>query len=504
MSCAAPALPAAPEAAPPGERAEAATPAAGAADVVPRRSVTRHRIDLGKEALAYTAIAGDVILRDKDGGPKASIFSISYLKDGAEAAARPITFLFNGGPGSTAVWLHLGAFGPKRIDLPDDPTNPGAPPYRLADNPHTLLRVSDLVFVDPVGTGYSRSLGKSKDEEFWGVDEDSASLAEFIRAYLTANKRWNSPKYLAGESYGTIRASLLIRDLELNLLDSVFFNGVILISAALDARTFINPGPVNELPYVTDLPTFAATAHFHRALADPPRDLDAFLREAREFAAGEYLTALFQGDALPEERKRALAERLRGFTGLDTGYILRSNLRIDRDRFRKELLRSRGLTIAAHDTRFLGKDPDDVGESVQRDPFLFGISGPFTSVINDYLAGPLAVTGRDEPYKVFSFQANVAWKRPGGENRVFSGFLNTTAYLAEASATNKDFRVFVASGLHDLTTTSYGTEYVFRHSGVDPGRLTLKSYPGGHMMYLDDGSLKQLSEDIGAFLSSRR
>lgn len=470
---------------------------------VPREFVTHHKIVIGKELLNYTAIAGETILENEEGAQVASIFSISYIKEGGDRAEiRPITFLFNGGPGSSAVWLHLGAFGPRRIALPSDAVNPGSPPYELADNPNTLLRYSDLVFVDPVGTGYSRALGKSKDKDYWGVDEDSAILAQYIRSYLTNHKRWNSPKYLAGESYGTIRASVLIRDLELKVLNSVNFNGVVLISVALDVRTFLNPGPGNELPYIIDLPTYAATAYYHHALPQQPADLDAFLRQARDFASTEYLVALFKGDALPDDQKQAIAEKLHQFTGLSTDYLMRCHLRIDQGRFLKELLRSRGLVLAVHDTRFTGKDPDEAGEGVQFDPFIFGVAGPFVAAINNYLDTELDVK-MPRPYTVFSVEASQGWKRAGDGNNAFAGFLITTDNLAQAAATNKDFHVFVASGLHDLTTAFYGTEYVFAHSGIGKDQLTLKNYYGGHMMYMYPASLQQLNEDLGIFMKAR-
>ncbi|MEW6363285.1 MAG: peptidase S10 [Acidobacteriota bacterium] len=472
--------------------------------VAPREFVSHHRMTFEKEPMSYTAIAGETILEDREGAQEACIFTISYIKEGVDRPeTRPITFLFNGGPGSSAVWLHLGAFGPRRIALAGEPGNPGAPPYQLADNPHSLLRYSDLVFIDPIGTGYSRALGNRKDGDYWGVDEDSAVLARFIKTYLTAKRRWNSPKYLAGESYGTIRASLLIRDLELNLLESVAFNGAILLSLALDVRTFLFGEPGNELPYVIDLPTYAATASYHRALPEQPSDIDAFLHEAQDFASSEYLAALFKGDSLPADQRRAIAEKLHRFTGLSTDYLMRSHLRVDQGRFLKELLRNRGQVLAGHDTRYTGKDPDDVGERVEDDPFLLGIGGPFVAMINNYLATELEVK-ITEPYKVFSMEAAQGWKRAGDSSHAFAGFLNTTPYLAEAAATNKDFRIFVASGIHDLTTAYYGTQYVLDHSGISKSQVTLKNYFGGHMMYLHLPTLQQMSMDIGAFMKTAR
>ena len=483
------------------ESKPAAPPAPAPAGL--REFVSHHKIDIGKEPLSYTAIAGETIVQDRDGSPEASFFSIAYIKEGVDRPdSRPVTFLFNGGPGSSSVWLHLGAFGPRRLVLPNDPVFPGGAPYSLIDNQETLLRYSDLVFVDPVGTGYSHALGKKTDRDYWGVDEDSAVIAKFIRSYLTANKRWNSPKYLAGESYGTIRASLLVRDLELTPLEGLNLNGVILLSAALDPRTFMPGGPGNELPYVTNLPTYAATAFYHQVLPQPKGELDAFLREVEDFASSEYLTALFKGDSLPVGEQEKIAQKLHQYTGLSVDYLKQTHLRIDESRFRKELLRDRGLVMGIYDTRYTGKDPDEAGEQVEFDPFLFGIAGPFVAALNNYLSAELNAKV-DRPYVVFSEEAARGWKRAQEDNFVFAGFLNTMPYLAQAAATNRDFHVFVASGLYDLTTTYYGTQYIFDQSGIEKARLTLKTYAGGHMMYTIPASLQQLSADIGAFMKPR-
>lgn len=467
----------------------------------PREFVTQHAVDVGGKTLRYSAIAGEIVLHDAAGEPEASVFSISYHLDGVDdPATRPLTFLFNGGPGSTAVWLHLGAFGPRRLDLGSDPLATGAPPYPLRPNPHTLLDVTDLVFVDPIGTGYSRALGQHKNEDYWGVDEDAESMARFIRAYLSRHGRWSSPKYVGGESYGTLRAALLVRELALDVLDGVALNGAILLSAALDVRIFLSGAPGNDLAYVTGLPTYAATAYYHDRLPERPADFEAWLSEVREFAATDYLTALFQGDALPEERAAAIAARLHRYTGLDEGYLRRSRLRVPVERFVKELLRERGETIAVHDTRFRGRDPDDVGEAVTWDPFILGIAGPFVTAINAYLSDQLEVTA-DRRYEIFAERAGGSWKRGRGDQHVFAGYLYTVPYLAAAAATNKDFKVFVASGYHDLTTTFFGVEHTFDHSGIDKDRIVLRNYEGGHMMYLMESSLAELAADVRAFIA---
>jgi carboxypeptidase C (cathepsin A) len=465
--------------------------------------VTRHSITIGKELLAYTAVVGETVVQDRDGTPEASFCSIAYIREGTDRPeARPLTFLFNGGPGSSSAWLHLGAFGPRRLALPNDPVIPGAPPYPLVDNQETLLRFSDLVFVDPIGTGYSRALGKKANRDFWGVDEDGEVIARFIRAYLTANRRWNSPKYLAGESYGTIRACALVWNLELAPLEGLNLNGVILISAACDPRTFMTAGPGNELPWVTNLPTYAATGFYHKTLPQQPADLSAFLRQVEEFASSEYLAALFKGNSLPPAEQEAVAQKLHQYTGLGVDYLKRAHLRIDQERFRKELLRDRGLVMGVYDTRYTGRDPDEAGETVQFDPFALGIAGPFVAGLNNYLSAELGVK-MDRPYVVFSSDAGRSWKRAGDTNFVFAGYLNTVPDLVQAAATNRDFRVFVASGLYDLTTAYYGTKYVFDQSGIDKDRLTLKVYAGGHMMYTVPSSLQVLAADIGAFMSRK-
>lgn len=480
-----------------------AAPTAPAAPPAAKRFTTQHTLDTPRGALRYTAVVGETLVADDKGQPEASIATIAYFEDGADPARRPLTFLFNGGPGSSAVWLHLGAFGPKRLDLSENPLAPGAPPYELEPNPHTLLTYSDLVFVDPVGTGFSKALGEHQDAEYWGVDEDGAILARFIRKYLTENKRWASPKYLLGESYGTVRAAILVRDLQLAPLESVALNGVILISAALDTRIFTSGQPGNELNYVTNLPTYAATAYYHDALAEKPADLDAFLEEARAFAASEYLMALFAGDRLPQAQVEAIAAKLSRFTGLDPEYLIQADLRVHTQRFLKELLRDRGLVLAVHDTRFSGVDPDEVGEVVTRDPFITAVSGPFVTGINTYLTDELIESDFGTPYKVFNLQSHGAWKRPASAQNVFAGHLHTTDLIGHAAAVNSDFRVFAASGYHDLTTTFFGSEYTFDHSGIDRDRLTVKNYFGGHMMYLHDPSLEKLSADVGAFLEDR-
>jgi carboxypeptidase C (cathepsin A) len=460
--------------------------------------ITKGSLFTGKTTLNYTARAAETYIKNKKGKTTASIFTIAYLKDGVkDPAHRPVTFIFNGGPGSSAVWLHMGLLGPMRISVPSDGSDAGAPPYRIEQNPLTLLSVSDLVFIDPVGTGYSRALNKSENKDFWDTDRDTESITEFIRVFITKNKRWNSPKYICGESYGSIRAALLVGELQ-RWFKGIHLNGVILISPALDVRTFIfTPG--NNLTYVNYLPSYAAAALYHDKLPHKPANLTDFLQEVIDFAVNEYLVALFKGDSLSEKEKAYIIDKLHRYTGLSKTYIRNSNLRIISFRFTKELLRDRGLVIGEADSRCLGKDPDNAGEYVWNDPEASSIDGAFTTAINDYLGRGLKVDFERE-YKTLAIEANMAWKRPATEKSLFSGFLNVTPQLAKGVADNKDLRIFVAAGIYDLITAFYSAEYMFNQSGIPKDRITLKNYEGGHMMYTNELSYKNLAADLRDFI----
>ncbi|NIM01862.1 MAG: peptidase S10, partial [Acidobacteria bacterium] len=337
---------------------------------------TSHSGKFGGAMVKYIATAGETYLKDEDGKPKASIFSIAYVQDGVtDPTKRPVTFLWNGGPGSSSVWLHMGAFGPKRVVVPSDAKDDGAPPFLMEDNPLTILDVTDLVFVDPVGTGYSRPLGEHEGKEFWGVSEDAQSVAEFIRSWITTNKRWASPKYIGGESYGTTRSAAVIHELE-GRFDDVAVNGLILISTVMDFYTSgFQTG--NELGYITYLPTMAATAAYHGKVDPPPADLKAFLEEAREFAVEEYAPALLRGNTLPDDERARIRKRLSYFTGISEDYFRLSDLRITDRRFYKELLRDEGLVVGRLDGRFTGRDMDDAGETPESDPSFYGIDGAY-------------------------------------------------------------------------------------------------------------------------------
>lgn len=478
-----------------GDKAAAAAPAA------PRKFVTHHRFTAGGADLPYTATAEDIDLKDRDGKPTARFFAISYLAEGVKRQEdRPITFFFNGGPGSASVWLHLGFVGPKRIDIPSDAQDPGAPPYRLKDNPSSLLPFTDLVEVDPVGTGFSRALGEKKDADFWGYDEDADSVAEFIRAFLTAHDRWNSPKYILGESYGGIRGSMLVPRLQGRM--NIGLNGLILISPAINMGALpFNTGG-NDLTYVTHLPTLAATAWYHKKLPDSWPSLEALLAETERFASGEYLQALFRGDSLTAAEKGQIADKLHRYTGVSRTYILNSDLRLYAPRFAKEVLRDEGKVTGFLDSRYAQKELDRAGEFPGNDPFDAKTGPIYLALFNQYLRNDLGAD-IDEPYLPQSGEAGRAWKRRGEEQGAFAGYVDVTRDLAQGTQDNEALRIFTASGYYDLATSYYANAYMLNHSGIDPARVTIKNYPAGHMMYLHQPSLEQLTKDIGEFIQGK-
>ncbi len=465
----------------------------------PLKVVTEHRLKSGGIDLAYTATAEEIHLADGDGNPTASFFTISYAKkDVARPEDRPLTFVFNGGPGSSAIWLHFGLVGPKLIDIPSDATDPGPPPYQLRDNPWTILRATDLVMVDPVGTGFSKAIGEKKNEDFWGYDEDADSVAEFIRTFITTHNRWNSPKYILGESYGGIRTGLLVPRLQQQL--NIGLNGLILVSPALNMGTlpFFIAG--NDLPHATHLPALAATALYHDKLPDAWPSLRALLDEVESFAGSDYLAALFQGDALPDAERERIAEQLHRYTGLSTQYLLRTDLRVYAPRFIKELLRDEGLSVGLLDGRYAQDELDDASEYPGGDPFSAKTGSIYISLFQQYLRNDLGVDWTRR-YIGSSAAANQSWKRPANGRGAFAGYVDVTGAMAQGTKDNEGLRVFAASGYHDLTTSYFATEYMLEHSGIDPARMVIKNYEGGHMMYLYQPALEALSNDIVAFIA---
>ena len=449
------------------------------------------------ERVAYTVTAGETFLKNDKGDNTASIFSVAYTKDStSDPSSRPVTFVFNGGPGSASLWLHMGVFGPKRVVVPSDGRDAGAAPYLIEDNPLSILDVTDLVFIDPVGTGYSRALGEAEGKDFWGLREDAKSIAEFMRLYLTSNGRWNSPKYVAGESYGTTRAAQLVSELQ-NTFTGVALNGVIMISAVLDfhAAEFAMG---NSLPYVSVLPTYAATAWYHNVVSDKPESVEAFVEEARQFALNEYSVALLKGSRLSEEEREILVRKLSRYTGLSETYVRQTNLKVGDFRFMKQWLRDRGLTVGRFDSRYTGEDFDDAGEYFDNDASAYGIDAAFVAAANDYLTRVLEVDFTKR-YKILDGEPSRNWKwstRNGG----WPSYVNVAPHVGRGMRENKDLRAFFANGYYDLATPFFATENAVAANGIDPERVVMEYYEAGHMMYTHKPSLEKLADDVRLFI----
>lgn len=466
-----------------------------ASDSPPEAVITTHKITIGGKKIEYRAIAGYTRIQNNRMQPIADVFTVSYLRDGTNSSKRPVTFVFNGGPGSSSVWLHLGLFGPKRVVVPSNAEDDGAAPFTLATNDYSLLDVTDLVMVDPVGTGFSRPVGNANGTDFWGLTQDADSLANFIRRWLTENKRWNSPKYLAGESYGTTRAAMLAEALH-NGYDDVALNGVMLISSVLDFRT-MRPAPHNDDAAVSYLPTYAATAWYHGKVAGES-NLEAFLDKAREFALTDYAVALHKGNRLSDSERLNVRKQLAHFTGISERYLEMTDLYIQPDRFMKELLRYQGVVVGRLDSRYLGKDFDEAGETFDADPSAYGISAAYTAAINDYLTNELNMVS-DRHYEILSSQINREWDWTLG-SRFGGSHVNVAPKLGQELRQNKHFRIFIANGYYDLATPFFGTENSFAKTGMPPQNVTFKYYQAGHMMYVHEPSLKQLAGDIRGFI----
>lgn len=464
----------------------------------PKMSETNHQIRVSGERIKYMAMSGDTVIKDKDGKPKASIFSTSYIHE-SNSPTRPLIFVFNGGPGSSSVWLHMGVFGPKKVVIPSDAEQVPAAPFTLKDNPFSLIDIADMVFIDPVGTGYSIPLGDYKGKDFWGVRQDAQILAEFIRVYITQHKRWNSPKYLAGESYGTTRAALMTKELQEGW-GSIDLNGVFLISSILDFQTGdFTPG--NDLPFLSFLPTYAATAWYHDALPNKSAwsSKEVFLDEVKNFALTDYATVLIKGDLATESEVNKVTDKLHTYTGISKQFIRQSKLRLNEFEFMKELLRDRGVSVGRLDSRYIGEDANQVNSRFEADPSAYAIDGAYTAAIQSYFADDLDVL-REQKYEVLSGEVFSNWDWLYERTPRSQGFLNTSQHLARAQRQNKSFRIFVANGYFDLATPFFGTEYSMNQSGIDKSRLDMKYYPAGHMMYIHHPSLEMLANDMRVFL----
>lgn len=450
------------------------------------------------QRLDYTVTAGETVLKNDDGEEQAAIFSIAYTKvDDAEPEERPLTFLWNGGPGSASVWLHMGAFGPKRVAIPSDARDDGAAPYPIVDNPDAILDVTDIVFVDPVGTGFSKAIGDTKKEDFYGVHQDAKAMARFIRQWISKHNRWNSPKFIGGESYGTLRSAAVIKELE-GAFNDVSIQGILLISTVLDMNHDLT-GEGAEMGYPILLPTMAATAYYHEALPHAPEDLAAFLQEARDFAEGPYMTALMKGTRLSDAEQEEVVDRLHYFTGLDMGYLRRANMRVSLWRFMRELLRDEGLTVGRLDSRYTMSSVDDAGENPESDPSFVAIDGAYTTALNAYLRGDIGVEMEREYSIIGGLGGQWDWDIDAGGRFLF----NVQPYLGQAMRWNKDLRIYNAAGYYDFATPFFSAEFSLQRPGMDQDRIVYSYFEAGHMMYVHEPSLTRLNEEIRQFILDR-
>jgi len=478
--------------------------------VPPESSVTtKHELALGGKTFKYTATAGTLLIRDDEDRPNASVFYVAYAADDvADLKTRPVTFLFNGGPGSASLWLHMGSVGPVRV-ITASPEATGPGPYQVLPNEHSLLDKSDVVFIDAVGTGYSRPVGRAAEKDFAGVDQDIRAFARFIERYVSVNQRWNSPKYLIGESYGTLRSAGLAAALE---NDGISLNGIVLVSSILNYGVR-QPGTDNV--FIGNLPSYAAIAWQHNKLAKKPVDLKKYLDEVRAFARGPYAEALAQGHDLPAAQFDTVAAKVAAYTGLRAQYVKDSNLRIDPSRFRKELLREEHLILGRYDARFEGTDVDAAGDSPGYDPSSTGITGAYVSALHDYLSRELKYQTQDT-YRPRGANLSQNWDwhhRPPSAGGPAAGPGRAQlqpwvgADLADAIRKNPRLKVLSVNGYYDLATPFFLTETDLSHMLLEPKlrkNVEFTYYPSGHMIYLNIDALKQFKADLAAFYDSTR
>jgi carboxypeptidase C (cathepsin A) len=497
----------------------------------PADSTTEGSVDAGGQHIAYTATVGIITVgatdaqdgqlgmdgkpqpgsqlalsapkEPADAPPVARMSYVAYFKKDAKAEDRPITFFYNGGPGSSTVWLHMGSLGPKHVATDMDQHLPAAP-YKLEDNAETLLDVSDLVFIDAPGTGFGRLIGKDADKAFWGVDQDANAFARFIQRFLGKYGRWNSPKFLFGESYGTTRSAVLSNILENN--KSIDLNGVILLSQIFNFSVFLdeaegNPGV--DLPYVLALPTYAATAWYHKKLATQPPALEPFLKEVEEYAMGPYAHALAQGTDLSDAEKQSVAEKLHDYTGLPVAYLLKANLRVEGGEFEKNFADSEDMTTGRFDTRFTGPTIDPLSKEADYDPQSAAISSAYVSLFNDYVRKTLKY-GEGQTFlpDVDVFGGGAKWDFTHNQNPLN---LNVSSDLADAMKTNPRLKVMLNGGYYDLATPFFEAQYEEKHLPIPASlakNIEYDWYESGHMVYVRSECRKQLHDRVAAFIKS--
>jgi carboxypeptidase C (cathepsin A) len=457
---------------------------------------TEHTVTINGQPLSYKATAGTLVVKNDKGEQQASFFYVAYTKNGVEdKSERPIAFCFNGGPGSSAIWLHMGMLGPRKVALTDE--GYGEPPYRLIDNEFSLLDQTDLVFIDPISTGYSRAAPGHDPKQFHGVEEDIKSIAEFIRLYTTRYNRWDSPKFLIGESYGTTRAAGLADTLYDD--EHLYLNGIILISSILNFQTVDSYSQENDLPHVLYLPSYTATAWYHKKLPSDlqKKDLDTLLKEAEDFAQKDYAYALLKGDALDKSTRKNITEQLSRYTGLPVDYLEANNLRVSMLRFAKQLLKDQKRTVGRFDSRFIGISNDICTSCIEFDPSADAVYGPFTAAFNQYAHKELHWE-KDDKYEIIANVLPWTWGTKGTNQ-----YLNVSSNLRDVMTRNPELRVFVANGIFDLATPYFATEYTFSHLGLDPSlrdHVQMEFYDAGHMMYIQKSSLIKIKKDLAGFI----
>jgi len=489
---------------PPARSPEISGPAATPKAV---QSVTQGSVTVEGHKIDYTATAGTIILSDARGKPTGSMFYVAYVKSGVkDEGHRPVTFFYNGGPGSSSVWLHMGAFGPVRVVTSDHTHTPGAP-YKTVSNEYSLLDVTDEVFIDAMGTGYSRIIGKDEGgigqpKDFYGIDADVASFAQFIKRYDSENDRWNSPKYIYGESYGTLRSAALVD--YMGERDATDINGVILQSTVLTHLTN-RFWPNNDVPYELFLPTYAATAWYHHRLPNQPADLQPFLQQVEQFALTDYASALNAGNALSADQFNAVAEKLHDYTGLSTDFIKKANLRVTDQEFFHQLLADRDETVGRLDSRFAGPTMDPLSQGALYDPQSAAISSAYAAAFSTYARDVLKF-GHD---RIYLLEGNVRpWSLVHMDpvtHRPQDGFATVAVDLAQAMKRNPDLQVLAQNGYYDIATPYFGTVYIMNHLDIPPAlrsHIHMEFYDSGHMIYVHAPALKKLHDTTAAFITA--
>ena len=464
-------------------------------------STTKQSVTIDGKTIQLTAKAGTMQLRDENNEPIANFGFTSYTKVNGDAN-RPIVFAYNGGPGSSSFWLHMGVLGPKRIVV-NDPDHTPAAPYELVNNNWSILDVADLVMMDPVGTGLSVPVGKAKFKDFWGVDQDIRSISLFITQYLKHHSRMNSPKYLLGESYGTFRNAGVMDKL---LSQGIAMNGVIMVSAVFDLRTLVFP-PNEDISYIVHFPTYAATAWYHNKIANKPVNLEDFLAEVRSFTEKEYSAALFRGDQLSPQERSSIATKLANFTGLSTDYWMKSDLRVTNQEFFAELLRDEGELVGRLDARFTGINQDMISQTGNHDPQSLAISPAYITGFLHYFHNDLKVDSK-ENYSITAGRREGFkwdWTHVGNNRWGTAAAISTAPDMARAMSRDPNMKVLILNGYYDLATVFYGVEYTINHLGLTKeikDNIIMEYYEAGHMMYTHQASLEKFKKDVANFILS--